>query len=93
MGIPPILIIEKLEDPTGIYDYVVFCGWYGSDEGYYVPAEWREYFKQSHGTHGLTYGEPWFYIWQTKKLYFKEKDYPFFMMKFGHMFHKRPWEY
>ena len=94
MGIPPENIIERLRDPHGPYDYVIYMGWRGDSQnnGYGANHKWVEYFKQNYGTEGLDFGGPWFYSHYFNKLYFKEKDYAFFMIKFGHHFNLRPWE-
>jgi len=91
MGIPPTIIIEKMKDPNHEYDYVVYCGWKGKNR-YYVVDAWLKYFEHNYGTQGLNFGEPWFQSTYTNKLYFKEKNYAFFMMKFGYMLNKRPRE-
>lgn len=89
---PPYYIIERLGDPAGPYDYVVYCGWADSHNAYYIPDDWVDYFKDVHGHMGYEFGRAWYQNNLNNKLYFKEKDYPFFIMKFGHMFTKRPWE-
>lgn len=92
MGMPPQLIIERLNDPAGPYDYVVYCGWRDVASGYDIRQTWTKHFEDNYGTDGLDFGGPWFYSTYFNKLYFKEKDYPFFMMKYGEYFNKRPWE-
>ena len=90
MGIPPRNIIEELNDPRGPYNYVIYCGYVG--QAYYQLSHWLAYFEEITGSQGLNFGDPFFYSTYTKKLYFKEKDFAFFWIKFGHMFDKRPWE-
>lgn len=90
MGIPPIYVIEELRDPTSPYDYVIYLGAMGT--AYYHVDEWILFFEQHYGTKGLDFGGPWFYSTYTKKLYFKKEFYPFFILKFGDVFNKRPWE-
>lgn len=81
---PPKNIVKKLEEPHGPYDCVVYSGW--SNSAYLVHDAWINYFMQIYGTEGLDFGGPWFYSSTYKKLYFKEKDLPFFMMKFADSF-------
>jgi hypothetical protein len=92
MGIPPYFILDKLEDTTHPYQYVVYLGWRGDNDGYAVADSWLKHFEETLGCKGLDFGGPWFYSTYTKKLYFKESELAFFMMKFGDMFGKRPWE-
>lgn len=93
MGIPPTYQIEFLNDPRMPYQYAAYCGWAKNDDGCYVSHAWLDYFRDTHGHGGELYGASWYYNNLVRKIYFKEQDYPFFMLKFGHMFNKRPWEY
>ena len=99
MGIPPVYVIEELRDPKNPYDYVIFFGFGTACRSAWhragtlaVTSAWRDYFSETTGSKGLDFGDPFFYSTYTKKLYFKEKDFAFFWIKFGHMFDKRPWE-
>lgn len=92
MGIPPSYHIEQLHDPRGPYQYVVWCGWRSASDGYGVLEDWIDYFTEAHGCEGHEFGGPWYHCNLTHKVYFKEKDYPFFIMKFGYIFNRRPWE-